>query len=221
MEVGKDMYSILKRNNIIVWLVMLLSIIVIISSFFFSFYIHKESQENIFAITDKGVLVPLKKLDNKRDEIKRVKANLDYLVSLYYDLDGYTMKEKKEKLFWLLGKQPTEVVKDRDKKGYFNTFLSISGLKQHASINQDSWKVLSIDPPYKIAFSVSIVRINGDSKTYYNSQVLCTLKKVNINYPYNPYGLLITNLAENLSKVDKDIIRKSRDNNSKETNQND
>jgi hypothetical protein len=221
MKLGKDIHSILKRNNLTVWLVLLFSIVTVIGSFIFSFSVYKNSQTNLYAITENGILVPLKKLDEKRDKLKQVKANLDYFTSLYYDLDGYTMKEKKERLFWLLGKQPTEVIKDRDKKGYFNTFLSINGLIQHSFIKQDSWKILNIDEPYRISFSVSIVRINGEAKTFYNCDVIASLAEVSRNYPYNPYGLLITGLSENLTKVKRTDVRDDEKINLKENNQND
>lgn len=210
-----------KKNNLIVWLLIGLTTVVVISSFAFCFYVYKHSQQNLFAITENGILVPLEKLDDKKDKLKQVKSNVDYMVSLYYDIDGFTMKEKKEKLFWLLGKQPTEVVKDRDKKGYFNTFLSINGLTQHALIDQSSWKVYSVDDPYKVSFNVVIVRINDDSKTYYTSEVIATLKEVNRNYPFNPYGLLITNLSENLTQLDEAGFKETMRNNLIENNQND
>lgn len=220
MKVGNNLYTKFKKNNLRVWSLAAVTVITIISSFTFSFMVFNASQQNLFGITDKGVLVPLERLDGKRDKLKIVKSNLDYFVSLYYVLDGFTMKEKKEKLYWLLGTQPTTVVKDRDKKGYFNTFLSINGLKQHAFIDQNSWKVYTIDEPYKISFNVVIVRINNESKTYYTSEVLISLKDVNRNYPYNPYGLLITSLSENLSSLEEKEFRKIQRNNIIENSQN-
>lgn len=221
MKIEENVYTMFRRNNLIVWLLVALSGIVIIGSFLFCFFVYQKSQENLFAITDKGVLVPLERLDNKVDKLKQVKANLDYMVSLYYDIDGFTMKDKKEKLFWLLGKQPTQVVKDRDRKGYFNTFLSINGLTQHAFIDQSSWKVYSIDPPYKLSFKATIVRNNNGSKTYYTSDVIATLQEVNRNYPYNPYGLLVTNLSENLGRIEETDFKNITKNNLLENNQND
>jgi len=221
MKIEQNIYSMFKKNNLIVWLLMGVTIIVVLSSFIFCFMIYKQSQNNLFAITEKGVLVPLEKLDGKKDNLKKVKSNLDYFVSLYYDIDGFTMKEKKEKLFWLLDAQPTQVVKDRDKKGYFNTFLSINGLVQHAVIDQSSWKVYSIDKPYKLSFNVAIVRINNGFKEYFKSEVLVSLINVNMNYPFNPYGLLINHLSENLTKIEESDFKKIQAMNSIENNQND
>lgn len=221
MKIEENIYSMFKKNNLIVWLLMGLTTIVILGSFTFCFVVYKQSQQNLFAITEKGVLVPLEKLDSKRDRIKQVQANLSYFVSLYYDLDGFTMRDKKESLFWLLDAQPTQLVKDRDKKGYFNTFLSINGLVQHAIIDQSSWKLYSIDDPYKLSFNVTIIRINNGSETYYTSEVIVSLKNVNINYPYNPYGLLITQLSENLTQIEESDFRDINRNNVIENNQND
>ncbi len=221
MKVENNLYSMFKKNNLVVWLMAIVTIVVVIGSFLFCFLVYQQSQQNLFAISDKGVLVPLEKLDDKKDKIKQVKANLDYMVSLYYDIDGFTMKDKKEKLFWLLGQQPTTLVKDRDAKGYFNTFLSINGLVQHAYIDQSSWKIYSLDTPYKVSFKVIIVRINNGSKTYYTSEIIASLEDVNRNYPYNPYGLLITSLSENLVQSEEMDFRTISDNNILENNQND
>ncbi|MCY1692733.1 hypothetical protein OVA29_21700 [Exiguobacterium sp. SL14] len=39
------------------------------------------------------------------------------------------------------------------------------------------------------------------NKDFYKADLQIRLTKVNINYPYNPFGYLITNLVESLSKV--------------------
>lgn len=205
MKIGNDIYTILKRNNTIVWAMALVTIIVSCFSLFVIFKVYRESQQNMFAINDKGALVPLVKLDEKKDRLKQVQANMDYFISLYYDLDGYTMKEKKEKIMWLVGNKPTAIIKDRDKKGYFNTFLSITGLVQHAEIQQNSWKISSYDAPYDVSFVAHIVRINGEAKEFYTSTITATLEEVNKNYPYNPYGLIITKLSENITKLDPKV----------------
>ncbi|WP_134344423.1 hypothetical protein [Flavobacterium psychrophilum] len=209
MEIGKSIYSSLKKNNIAVLSITALCIIVTSIACLTSFLIYRESQKNLFAIGDKGNLVPLVKLNDKEDKLKQVKANLDYFVSLYYDLDGYTMKEKKEKLYWLMGTQPTTIMKDRDRKGYFNNFLSITGLVQHASINQKSWKISGYDAPYDISFDVNISVINGTTTENYISNVTVTLEETNRNYPYNPYGFILTKLSENLTKI---VIENKYDN---------
>lgn len=214
MKAGNDIYNILKKNNTTVWITVASATLISIASLFMALSVYKQSQKNIYAINTNGEMVPLKRLEEKEDRLKEIQANLDYFVSLYYDLDGYTMKGKKEKVLWLVGKQPTEIIKDRDKKGYFNTFLSITGLVQHAEINQKSWKFSSYDAPYTVKFSTTIVRINEKSKEYYNCDLIVTLEEVNRNYPYNPYGLLITSLSENLTKIKSEeevLISKEND----------
>jgi hypothetical protein len=220
MKIGNDIYTILKRNNTIVWAMALVTVIVSCFSLFVIFKVYRESQQNMFAINDKGALVPLVKLDEKKDRLKQVQANMDYFISLYYDLDGYTMKEKKEKIMWLVGNKPTAIIKDRDKKGYFNTFLSITGLVQHAEIQQNSWKISSYDAPYDVSFVVHIVRINGEAKEFYTSTITATLEEVNKNYPYNPYGLIITKLSENITRLDPKVQKEEEQINAEAINQN-
>lgn len=200
METGKNIYASLRKNNIAVITTGVVALLSIFLSMAFAYFIYKQSQKNIYAISETGNLIPLVKLTEKEDDIKQVKANLDYFVSLYYQLDGFTMKDKKEKVYWLVGEQPIKIIKDRDKKGYFNKFLSVTGLVQYASINQKSWKVSGYDAPYNVSFEVDIVVVNGGVTDYYTNKVSVELIQTNRNYPYNPYGLLITKLSENLTK---------------------
>jgi hypothetical protein len=185
-----------------VWVTSITSILIVLMVLFWTFNIYRESQNNLFAINDLGEVIPLKKLDEKRDRIKQVKANMSYFVSCYYDLDGYTMKEKKEKVLWLVGKKPTAIIKDRDKKGYFNNFLSINGLVQHAKVKENTWKILSKENPYNVEFSIIIQLINEDNINYYNCDIKAVVEETSKNYPYNPYGLIITNYSEKLTKLD-------------------
>ena len=65
-----------------------------------------------------------------------------------------------------------------------------------------------------------IVRINGETKEYYNCDVIVTLEDVNRNYPYNPYGLIITNLSESLTKIESQESTDTSKENTEITNQN-
>ncbi len=220
MDLGKNIYANLRRNNLIVISLIVFVTVVVFSAFYFAMQVNYDAKENIYAITERGLLVPLKRLEQKEDKIKQVKANCDLFINYYYDLDGYTMKDKKEKLLWLVGKQPTSIIQDRDNKGYFNSFLAINGLVQHAQILQNTWKWTSIDEPYQVSFDVIIVRINEEKKNYYKSSVELKIVKVDRNYPYNPYGLLITQLKESYKKLDDSEMFEIRKINEKENNQN-
>ncbi|MFK7102228.1 hypothetical protein V3471_14760 [Flavobacterium oreochromis] len=218
--IGNNLHEILKKNNTAVWAVMATALIISIVSLFFAFSAINNSKNSIYAINSTGEVVPLTKLEDKKDRIKQLKSNMDYFVSLYFDLDGYTMKEKKEKILWLVGDKPTKIIKDRDRKGYFNDFLSYTGLVQHAEINQKSWKINSVDSPYNLSFSVTIVRINGEVKEFYNCDIKATVEEVNRNYPYNPHGFLITNFSEELKKLQMEDVYKEDKSNIQNLNQN-
>lgn len=200
--IGKNLYSILKKNYLYVWITSGTAVIIVAMTLLWGYSIYKESQRNMYAINNVGELVPLKKLDEKKDRLKQVQANISYFVNCYYDLDSYTMKEKKEKVLWLVGKKPTEIIKDRDKKGYFNNFLTVNGLVQHARINDNSWQIHSYENPYDVSCSIIIQVINGERIDYYNCDIRTTLQETSKNYPYNPYGLIITNFAERLTKIE-------------------
>lgn len=201
--VGKNIYSELKRNSRVVWGVVIISLVSIASILYLALAIYSDSTNKIFTINNKGDLIPLSLISAKEDKVKVLKANADYFVKNFYDLDQYSLKEKKEKVLWLVADQPTKIVKDKDNKGYYNDFLSINGLVQKAEIIPDSWEISNIDDNPNVNFAVLVKRINGTNQEYYRADIQLRMTKVNINYPYNPFGYLITNFVESLSKVNK------------------
>lgn len=201
MKLGEDFYTVLKKNNTTVWIIGLVAISCILGSLYFAFSVYKDSTNTIYSINEKGELIPLKKLDIQNAELIQAKANLEYFVEQYYNLDAYSMKKKRERVLWLVGDQPTKIIKDRSAKGYFDEFLSIAGLTQNAELLQQTLKI-SKEAPYNAEFVVRIQRVNGGISEFYNSSIKLRMERVNRNYPYNPYGLLITQFSENLQKVD-------------------
>ncbi|MDV4099079.1 hypothetical protein CMT22_17795 [Elizabethkingia anophelis] len=216
-NLGENLYTALKKNNSTTKLVTICSSLVTIASLAFSYMVYKDSSNNIFGVTNKGDLIPLTKIEGKEADIIQVKANISYFVDNYYSLNAYNMKTKREKVFWLVGKQPTEIIKDRATKGYFDNFLTVQGLQQNAKILEQTLKV-STTYPYQASFVVRIERTNSGITEYYNNSVQMVLEKVNRNYPYNPFGLLITQFSENLQRVadpntdeEKAVIQKSEE----------
>lgn len=201
MKTEEDFFTVLKKNNTTVWVVGFVAILSILGSLFFAFTIYKDSTNNIYSINEKGELIPLKKLEIQNANLIQAKANLELFVDQYYNLDAYSMKRKRERVLWLVGDQPTLIVKDRANKGYFDEFLSIAGLTQNAEILQQTLKITK-EAPYTAEFVVRIQRVNGGVSQFYNSTIQLTMQRVNRNFPYNPYGLLITQFSENLQKVD-------------------
>lgn len=201
MKVGEDFFTVLKKNNTTVWVVGFVAILSVLGSLFFAFTVYKDSTNNIYSINEKGELIPLKKLDIQNADLIQAKANLELFVDQYYNLDAYSMKRKRERVLWLMGEQPTLIIKDRANKGYFDEFLSIAGLTQNAEILQQTLKITK-EAPYTAEFVVRIQRINGGVSEFYNSTIKLKMERVNRNFPYNPYGLLITQFSESLQKVD-------------------
>lgn len=199
---GMDFYAVLKKYNKTLWAVVIIGIVVIFASAYQVISVYQMSSNNIYGISESGNMVPLKKLENEEGKRIQAKADIEYFVSQYYDLDSYSMKRKRERVYWLVGEQPTKVIKDRASKGYFDLFMTMQGLKQSAYILQNTLQ-LSNQPPYNASFIVRITRVNGDQEEYYNAKVNMTLVETNRNYPYNPYGFLITNFTEDLEKIAK------------------
>lgn len=210
ITVGKDIYSELKKNSRVVWGVVAVSIISIVAVLYLALVIYSDSTSKIFTVNNTGDLIPLSLISEKNDKVKVIKANADYFTKQFYDLDQYSIKEKKENVLWLVGEQPTNLIKDKDRKGYYSNFLSINGLVQKSEILPNSWRIDNIDGNPNVSFSVLVKRINGTVEDYFQADVQLRMMKVNINYPYNPFGYLITNFTESLSKVnastDEEII---------------
>ncbi len=200
MKAGENFYKILKKNNITVWIVSVVAVIVMIGSLLFSWMVYQQSTQNIYTISNNGELIPLRMLEEKQADQIQAKANIEYFISQYYNLDAYSMKTKRERVYWLLGKQPTQIIKDRANKGYFDNFLSMAGLTQNAQLMQNSLQI-SKESPYTATFKVRIQRVNGGISEWYNSNITLQMERVNRNYPYNPYGLLITQFSESLEKI--------------------
>lgn len=201
MKVGEDFFSVLKKNNTTVWVVGFVAIVSVLGSLFFAYTVYRDSTNNIYSINEKGELIPLKKLDIQNADLIQAKANLELFVDQYYNLDAFSMKRKRERVLWLVGDQPTAIIKDRANKGYFDEFLSIAGLTQNAEILQQTLKITK-EAPYTGEFVVRIQRVNGGVSEFYNSTIKLKMERVNRNFPYNPYGLLITQFSESLQKVD-------------------
>ncbi|MBQ0152283.1 MAG: hypothetical protein KBS61_05255 [Chryseobacterium sp.] len=201
MKVGEDFFSALKKNNTTVWVTGIIAISSILGSLFFSYTVYKDSTSNIYSINEKGDLIPLKKLEIQNADLIQAKSNLELFIDQYYTLDAFSMKKKRERILWLVGDQPTKIIKDRATKGYFDEFLSIAGLTQNAEILQQTLKI-SKEAPYNAEFVVRIQRVNGGVSEFYNSSIKLKMERVNRNFPYNPYGLLITQFSENLQRVD-------------------
>jgi len=203
ITVGKDLYAELKKNSRVVWGVVAVSIIAIVSVLYMALVIYADSTSKIFTINNKGDLIPLSLVSEKTDKVKVIKANADYFTKQFYDLDQYSIKEKKENVLWLVGEQPTKLIKDKDNKGYYSNFLSINGLVQKSEIVPNSWQIEDIDGNPVVNFSVLVKRINGSAEDYFQADVQLRMTKVNIHYPYNPFGYLITNFTESLYRVSK------------------
>lgn len=222
ITLGADFYTTLKRNNVAVLGVCAVAIVVIIGAFMLVSNMASNYQQNVYAVDSKGEIIPLRLLNKEESREVELKANLDRFVDLYFDLDGFTIKKKLEKLLWLLGERPTATVKQQINSGYFNEFTNIAGLQQKAYILGNTLKVTKKEP-YKARFRVRIQRINGEAINYYNCDIECTMIDVNRNYPLNPFGLLITDFSRNIKKIDdindEQYIQEDKDSN-EEFNQN-
>lgn len=199
--VGKDIYSELKKNNRTVWGVVIVSIISIAAMLYFALYVYNDAGNKLYTINNRGDLIPLSLVSEKKDKIKQVQGATEYFVRQFYDLDQYSINEKKENVLWLVGEQPTKIIKDKANKGYYSNFMTINGLVQKVEVLNETWNISNIDSNPNVSVSLLVKRINGSNEEYFKADIDLRMAKTNINYPYNPFGFLITNFTERLSKV--------------------
>lgn len=203
ITVGKNIYTDLIKNKRTVWAVLIISVISIISFTYFSLMVYSDSTSKLYTINNRGDLIPLSLIDEKNDQVKVIQSNAEYFAKQLYELDQYNLKDKKEKLLWLIDKQPTEIIKDKERKNYYSNFLSINGLIQKVEIVPDSWEISNAEENPLVNFSAIVKRVNGNNEEYFKSDIKLRMTKVHINYPYNPFGYLITNFEEYLSRIER------------------
>lgn len=199
--VGKNIYSELKKNNRTVWGVILVSVVSIVSMLYFALYVYNDAGNKLYTINNKGDLIPLSLVDGKKDKVKQVQGATEFFVRQFFDLDQYSINEKKENVLWLVGEQPTKVIKDKANKGYYSNFMTINGLVQKVEIMNETWNISNIDDNPNVSVSLLVKRINGNNQEFFKADISLRMAKTTINYPYNPFGFLITNYTETLSKV--------------------
>lgn len=189
-------YKGLKANNTAVWVVTIIACISIIGSLSFAYFISRDSKNTLYAVNEKGAIVPLVLLNQKEDKIKVVASSIAYFVDTYYTIDQFNYKDKIEKVLWLADNTfKKEVIEDKQRKGYYNRFLQ-NGVIQKAKVDEKSIKISSLDAPYDVQYDVIIMVWNANAKKYYKVTNTATLHEVNRNYPYNPFGILYTRFLE-------------------------
>ncbi|MFN3021830.1 hypothetical protein ACK1KB_12770 [Chryseobacterium sp. TY3] len=203
ITVGKNIYTDLIKNKRTVWAVLIISVISIICFTYFSLMVYSDSTSKLYTINNRGDLIPLSLIDKKNDQVKVIQSNAEYFAKQLYELDQYNLKDKKEKLLWLIDKQPTEIIKDKERKNYYSNFLSINGLIQKVEIVPASWEISNAEENPLVNFSAIVKRVNGNNEEYFKSDIKLRMTKVHINYPYNPFGYLITNFEEYLSRIER------------------
>lgn len=209
MKVGENIFYKLKKNYTVVYIMGAISIIAIVSSAYFSYQTYLYSRNHIYAIDSKGQMLPLTLLDGKKDRMKQVMANADLFVNYAYDIDAFNYKEKKERLSWLLDNQVIRIFKDKENQGYYNQLLQYN-IVQHAKVLPETMQWTEDNGTYTLRFISQIQIINTGEKQVYNIQVKLRMINVSINYPYNPYGLLIVDYVEEKKQLiqDKEQLKK-------------
>lgn len=204
MKVGENIFYKLKRNNVAVYVMAVITLVSVVSSAYFSYQTYLHSRNHVYAIDSKGQMIPLTLIDEKKDRIRQVMANADLFVNYAYDIDAFNYKEKKEKLSWLLDNNVIRIFKNKENAGYYNQLLQYN-IIQHAKVLPETMKWSEENGKYTLRFISQIQIINTGQRQVYNIQIKLNMIDVSINYPYNPYGLLIVDYVEENKVLIQDV----------------
>ena len=204
MKVGENIFYKLKRNNVAVYVMAVITLVSVVSSAYFSYQTYLHSRNHVYAIDSKGQMIPLTLIDQKKDRIRQVMANADLFVNYAYDIDAFNYKEKKEKLSWLLDNHVIRIFKNKENAGYYNQLLQYN-IIQHAKVLPETMQWSEENGKYTLRFISQIQIINTGQKQVYNIQIKLSMIDVSINYPYNPYGLLIVDYVEENKVLIQDV----------------
>lgn len=204
MKVGENIFYKLKRNNVAVYVMAVITLVSVVSAAYFSYQTYLHSRNHVYAIDSKGQMIPLTLIDQKKDRIRQVMANADLFVNYAYDIDAFNYKEKKEKLSWLLDNNVIRIFKNKENAGYYNQLLQYN-IIQHAKVLPETMKWSEENGKYTLRFISQIQIINTGQRQVYNIQIKLNMIDVSINYPYNPYGLLIVDYVEENKVLIQDV----------------
>lgn len=204
MKIGENIFYKLKRNNVAIYAMAVITVLSVISSAYFSYQTYLHSRNHVYAIDSKGQMLPLTLIDEKKDRIRQVMANADLFVNYAYDIDAFNYKDKKEKLAWLLDNNVIRIFKNKENAGYYNQLLQYN-IIQHAKVLPETMKWVEENGKYTLRFISQIQIINTGQKQVYNIQIKLSMIDVSINYPYNPYGLLIVDYVEENKVLIQDV----------------
>lgn len=204
MKVGENIFYKLKRNNVAVYVMAVITLVSVVSATYFSYQTYLHSRNHVYAIDSKGQMLPLTLIDEKKDRIRQVMANADLFVNYAYDIDAFNYKDKKEKLAWLLDNNVIRIFKNKENAGYYNQLLQYN-IIQHAKVLPETMKWFEENGKYTLRFISQIQIINTGQKQVYNIQIKLNMIDVSINYPYNPYGLLIVDYVEENKVLIQDV----------------
>lgn len=204
MKVGENIFNKLKRNNAAIYAMAIITVLSVVSSVYFSYQTYLHSRNHVYAIDSKGQMLPLTLIDEKKDRIRQVMANADLFVNYAYDIDAFNYKDKKEKLAWLLDNNVIRIFKNKENAGYYNQLLQYN-IIQHAKVLPETMQWIEENGKYTLRFLAQIQIINTGQKQVYNVQIKLSMIDVSINYPYNPYGLLIVDYVEENKVLIQDV----------------
>lgn len=204
MKVGENIFYKLKRNNVAVYVMAVITLVSVVSATYFSYQTYLHSRNHVYAIDSKGQMLPLTLIDEKKDRIRQVMANADLFVNYAYDIDAFNYKDKKEKLAWLLDNNVIRIFKNKENAGYYNQLLQYN-IIQHAKVLPETMQWSEENGKYTLRFISQIQIINTGQKQVYNIQIKLNMIDVSINYPYNPYGLLIVDYVEENKVLIQDV----------------
>ena len=193
----RSIYSVLKINRFIVLTAVCGAVI---SSLYFGwmvFDIHRSGLNNAFAINTDGSVIPLKWVAQKENLEVEALSHLDLFHTYFYNIDATNYERNLEKALWLGNSSVDNVYRQKKADGVYNRLLQYSLVQKVISIGSE----VNIEvEPYTFK-TRTVFEINrGKIVDRYELISSGNLIHVDLNFPNNTHGLLITNYFENTLK---------------------
>ncbi len=193
----KNIYAVLRINRFIVWSVVLTTMVTNIVLGLIVYKLHRESQQEAFAISTDGNVLPLHIVSQQENLEVEALAHIALFHRYFYHIDASNFEKNLDKALWLGNSSVDALYRQKKADGVYNRLIQYSLVQKIQSITT----TLDIkSQPYTFQ-TTTIFEINRGLVTdKYELQTSGKLLPVDRNFPKNTHGLLITDFYENSLK---------------------
>ena len=155
------------------------------------------------ALESDGTIRKITMIDARQAKEMEALHQARYFIENFYEYDRFNMKGRLNRALWIGDNSVKTLFQEFTKKGWYNNIIQ-ANIKQYVELADKDLKIDYSEKPYKCSAKMVIVLRNSYSEESYFLKIAFTLTEGNINYPFNPHGLEVTNLEQGaFEKSDK------------------